>query len=113
MMAASSGFCPKPGCPAIRLLSPLSIMFSVSWTGILLLRGGSIMIVVLWSNRLANDLFMVRGFGKRQVRFGDCSDFENSGLWRESRVFRCMKLSLMRRYYWIVMFALCSGLRFC
>ena len=59
MIAASSLFSPKPGYPAIRLLSPQSIMFSASWTGILLLRGGSITIVVSASNRLANDLFMV------------------------------------------------------
>ena len=59
IMAASSLFSSKPGYPAVRLVSPHSIMFSASLTGILLFRVGSMTTVVLGLKRPLKDLFII------------------------------------------------------
>ena len=60
--AVSSLFSSKPEYPAVRLVSPYSIMVSASLTGILLFRGGSITTVVLGSNRPSKDVLIIWGF---------------------------------------------------
>ena len=60
--AVSSLFSSKPEYPAVRLVSPYSIMVSASLTGILLFRGGSITTVVLGLNRPSKDVLIIWGF---------------------------------------------------